>query len=79
MKRLMQGVAMTATIAVVLTAAVMEAVTATGVQAQQTTRCTGDSEPVCSTITVCHGIWWWKRCSERSFYWDLAPPPKPVD
>lgn len=79
MKRLMQNVAMSATIVTVLAAAAMEVARPTGVQAQRTGRCTGDAEPICSRIEVCHGIFWWKRCSERSFYWNLAPPPAPVD
>lgn len=79
MKKLMQSVAMSATMAAILAAAVMDAARPTGARAQQTSRCKGDSEPVCSVIKVCHGIFWWKKCGERSFYWDLAPPPAPVD
>lgn len=79
MKRFMQGVAMSATIVTVLAAAAMEVARPTGVQAQGAGRCTGDVEPVCATATSCRGIWWWKECVERNFYWNLAPPPAPVD
>lgn len=79
MKRFMQSVAMSATIVTVLAAAAMEVARPTGVQAQGAGRCTGDAEPVCATATSCRGIWWWKECAERSFYWNLAPPPAPVD
>ncbi len=79
MKKVMQSVSVSAAIAIVLAVAAADVAKPAGVQAQVAGRCTGDAEPVCATVKTCRGIWWWRECGERSFYWNLAPPPAPVD
>ena len=74
MKKLMRRMALSITTATVLTIAVIEAATPTGVNAQVSARCEGDEDPICATVTSCKGIMWWRECLERSYYWELSPP-----